>query len=518
VKAELLRVQGKDVEAAETYDSSIGRAKQSGYCQEEALACEIAARFYNKKRRRTLETAYAHDARECYYKWGAATKVADMDALYTPAGLGTSDAALAHERVGSETIVCAINSLAEGLDLLAIMRAAQAISSEIHLKGLTQTLMRLAVEIAGAERGVLVLHEEEGLRVAAIWPMSASDIHRDGYSLHGEALDFPVGIVNFVLRTRDVLVLDDAMQDPTFGHERYVLAGKARSIACLPVVQQKSVKGGLYLENNLAPRSFTRAHIEALKILCSQAAIALENAALYEEVREHSVVLEHEVAERTSELAAANEQLTDALKEKEVLLREIHHRVKNNLAIISSFLRMQSRTVDDHKVRDMFDAAQARVNSLNVLHQKLYMSQNLARVPASDYLCSLAEHLHDFYGSMGNRIQLEEQIGEIFLDASTAMPLGFIVTELVSNCMKHAFPHDNGGHILINLNRLDEGLLKLIVSDNGVGLPEEVLLGENRSLGLRLVEIFVKQLDGELQLFNEGGTKIAIKFSLPKER
>lgn len=490
VQAELLRSQGNDMKASEMYDSSIRHARRSGYCQEEALACEIAARFYDKNGRFNLASTYAQDARVCYARCGAVMKVADMDRLYPQLVRRQSGPAPAAERMGGETIAGAISSLAEGLDLLAVMRAAQAISSEIHTEGLTEALMRLAAEIAGAEKGVLVLHDGGRLRVAAQLTMSGMDIPGEGSGHHSNAQGFPAGLVNYVMRTGETVVLDDAALDPTFGLDPYIVSEKTRSTVCVPIVRQNRIKGGLYLENNLARGPFTRTHMEALKILCSQAAISLENAALYEEVQEHSRILEHKVAQRTSELKQTNEQLSHALREREILLREIHHRVKNNLAAVMSFLKMQSRRVNDQKVRDLFEDAQARVSSLNILHQMLYMSESLTNVRAADYLGSLIDHLYQLYASVGTRVRLKRDIGEFFLDMDSAIPVGFIVTELTSNSMKHAFPHGRGGEIRISLSRIDERHLELVVADDGVGLPEDAIRTKNKSLGLSLVDIF----------------------------
>lgn len=517
VQAELLRIQGKDIEASELYDHSIRHCRLSGYCQEEALACEIAARFYDKNGRFNLANAYAYDARGCYSKWGAVMKVTDMERLYPQLVRGQASPASAVHRIGGDTIAGAISSLAEGLDLVAVMRAAQAISSEIHTEGLTEALMRLAAEIAGAEKGVLVLHDGDGLRVAAQLTMAGVEPPREWPGRHGTAQGFPAGLVNYVMRTGETVVLDDAAHDPTFGLDSYIVAEKTRSTVCVPIVRQNRVKGGLYLENNLAPGSFTRAHMEALKILCSQAAISLENAALYEEVQVHSRLLEQKVAQRTSELEQTNEQLSHALKEREVLLREVHHRVKNNLAAVMSFLQMQSRRVGDQKVRDLFEAAQARVSSLNILHQMLYMSESLTNVRATDYLGSLIDHLYQLYASVGTRVRLVRDIGEIFLDMDSAIPVGFIVTELTTNSMKHAFPHGRGGEIRISLSRVDERYLELVVADDGVGLPEDAIREKNKSLGLSLVDIFVRQLHGELSVTGETGAEFRIRFPSPQQ-
>jgi PAS domain S-box-containing protein len=208
----------------------------------------------------------------------------------------------------------------------------------------------------------------------------------------------------------------------------------------------------------------------------------------------------------------ADDILRASLQEKEILLREIHHRVKNNLAVVNSLLRLQSRHAKDGFHREMFREAQDRIRAMAMAHEKLYQSGNLARVRIRDYVGSLVDHLSASAGRVGNKIELIKNIEDLSFGLETAGPLGFILTELVSNCMKHAFPQARKGKIHISLRRFKGDTFELIVGDDGIGFPGDVALEDPRSLGLNLVRIFSRQLRGKLDIVHNRGTDIKLTF------
>jgi PAS domain S-box-containing protein len=207
----------------------------------------------------------------------------------------------------------------------------------------------------------------------------------------------------------------------------------------------------------------------------------------------------------------AEEQIKASLREKEVLLKEIHHRVKNNLQAISSLLYLQSRNVKDQETFEMFQDSQNRVKSMSLVHERLYQSQDLARVDFAEYVRNLANHLFRSYGGNTNVIQLRLNVNDVFLGVDTAIPCGLIINELVSNSLKHAFPEGRAGEIRIEL-RADDGQLTLMVSDNGVGFLEDLDFRDTASLGLQLVNMLVEQLEGTIELDRSGGTAFKITF------
>jgi len=209
---------------------------------------------------------------------------------------------------------------------------------------------------------------------------------------------------------------------------------------------------------------------------------------------------------------SAEEQIRASLAEKEVLLREIHHRVKNNLQVMSSLLRLQSRYVRDEQYREMFTESVNRVQSLALVHEKLYQSQNLSEIQMNEFLSGLSRQILGTYEHVTGKISVKVDVPHVSLGIELAMPLGFIVTELLSNSLKHAFPADTKGAVNISLCP-SNGDLELTVSDNGIGMPEEVALERHQTLGLRLVAIFVEQLHGQTEIRSKPGTQVHIIFN-----
>jgi PAS domain S-box-containing protein len=216
------------------------------------------------------------------------------------------------------------------------------------------------------------------------------------------------------------------------------------------------------------------------------------------------LVLMQDVTERR----IAEERIRASLKEKEVLLKEVHHRVKNNLQIISSLLNLQSKYIKDDQALEMFKESRNRIRSMTLIHEKLYRSKDLANIDVAEYIQNLSSNLFRSYSA--GRISLKTQVDDILLGIDTAIPCGLIINELVSNSLKHAFP-DKQGEIVVNLHR-DDGKLTLIVRDNGVGFPEHVDFRNTDSLGLQLVCTLTDQLDGEVELSRAGGTEFRITF------
>jgi two-component sensor histidine kinase len=206
-----------------------------------------------------------------------------------------------------------------------------------------------------------------------------------------------------------------------------------------------------------------------------------------------------------------------SLREKEVLLQEINHRVKNNMQIISSLLKIQSALIKDETALDLIHSTQNRVKSMALIHETLYKSKDLARVNFGEYSQSLIKQLSSSYGTVQGNILLKADIKNVFLDINTAIPCGLIINELVSNALKHAFPEGEKGEIKINMSPLNKNKIELIVSDNGVGLPKELDFRKTKSLGLHLVTILAEdQLHGEVKLDRTKGTSFRLRLKIKK--
>ena len=212
-----------------------------------------------------------------------------------------------------------------------------------------------------------------------------------------------------------------------------------------------------------------------------------------------------------TERRQAEEQIKASLKEKEVLIKEIHHRVKNNLQVVSSLLFLQSQTVKDEETRRILDESRNRVKSMAFIHKQLYQSKNLAHIDFAQYVRTLTKNLLASYRTNGNDISLDVCVDDIFLTLDSAIPCGLIINELVSNALKHAFLNHSAGHITVDLHQEGEKNV-LVVRDNGVGLPGDLDVQATETLGLQLVSALVQQLDGTLGLDRGSGTLFKISF------
>ena len=209
----------------------------------------------------------------------------------------------------------------------------------------------------------------------------------------------------------------------------------------------------------------------------------------------------------------SEERIESSLKEKEVLLKEVNHRVKNNLQIISSLLNLQSRESLDEPAQKILQDSRDRIKAMALIHEKLYESENLSRIDFGDYLRSLASGMHESYGLGSRQIDLTIESVSTYMAIDTAIPCGLMVNELVSNAMKHAFPADHKGHINVSLSCRKDRLI-LSVRDDGVGLPDDFSAHAPQTLGMKLIDALVSQLDGELKITNENGTQFEVTFPI----
>jgi two-component sensor histidine kinase len=203
--------------------------------------------------------------------------------------------------------------------------------------------------------------------------------------------------------------------------------------------------------------------------------------------------------------------LRATLREKNVLIEEVHHRVKNNLQVITSLLGLQARTIKDPATRKKFEESRYRIQAMAILHEILYESASLAEIDFADYIRRLVEHLVRSYGA-GPRIRTEVRLEALQCHRDVALPCGLIVNELLSNAFKYAFPGGKSGRIRVALRRGSGGRVHLMVRDNGVGLPPELDWKTSPTLGLRLVRTLARQIDAELKTNGRAGTLFSITF------
>jgi PAS domain S-box-containing protein len=211
-------------------------------------------------------------------------------------------------------------------------------------------------------------------------------------------------------------------------------------------------------------------------------------------------------------LMEAQQRLRASLAEKEVLLREIHHRVKNNLQVVSGLLELQSRHVTDPDSQSIYRESQSRIIAMSLIHEELYQTDDLARVRIVHYLRSLCDNLLISYGIRDERIKIVIEARETDMTVDTAIPCGLIVNELVTNSLKHAFPAGRGGKIHLAFRLLPGQKYELVISDDGIGIPHDLEIEKLSSLGMQIVTILVQQMNGTIEVERNGGTVFRIHF------
>jgi PAS domain S-box-containing protein len=305
VAAELARTEGRDFDAMRLYEEAIRAARENGFVRNEGIASELAGRFYLKRGLDKVAHVYLRDARTCYLRWGALGKVKQLDQRYPQ-----------WKELDAQDDTTNIATPLDQLDLLTVIKASQAVSSEIVLEKLIETLMVIAVEHAGAERGLLILSRKEGYQVEAEARTIRDKVEVQLRQTPVTFSELPKSILHYVIRSRQSVILEDALLPNPFSDDEHIRRKNSRCILCLPLVKQAKLVGALYLENNLIPRAFTSDRLAVLELLASQAAISLDHARLYTELTQE------DIDRRKAE---------EALRESEQRLQDI---IDNTTAII----------------------------------------------------------------------------------------------------------------------------------------------------------------------------------------
>jgi predicted ATPase/two-component sensor histidine kinase len=471
VDAAVAALRGEDLPAMRHFEAAIRAAREHGLPQVEALAQEWAARFCRAQGLPSLAAGYVRGARDAYLRWGATAKVQAMEQMHGELARG------------EPLLIAACQPADAALDLASLVRTSQAVSGEVGLTRLIQTLMTTVLEHAGASRGLLILPRGGALRLAAEASVGPEGI---GVLLPDNLLPdtaAPLSVLGHVLQTQEPVLISDSHQRHAFSDDPYFALRATRSLFCLPLVRQSKLAGLLFLENTLGPHVFTEPRLAVLRLLASQAAISLENA---------------------------------LLEDKEALLREMHHRVKNNLQLISSLLSLQAARIDDPQIAGLFHDSRDRVRSMALVHENLYRTGNYSRVSMRRHLGSLCAQLQRAHRLPGREIGLRATVADLHLDIDKAVSCGLIVNELVSNAFKHGFEGRQLGQVEVLLEQPEPGQARLTVRDDGVGLgPAGALpMRHAGSLGMQLVEDLVHQLRGEIETASGKDTRFTVRFPL----
>ncbi|MEG4027958.1 MULTISPECIES: AAA family ATPase [unclassified Microcoleus] len=359
VEAERYRVTRQRAEAIEMYDRAISGAQENEYIQEEALANELAAKFYLNWGKEKVAQAYMQEAYYCYARWGAKAKIDDLEKRYpqllAPILQARENRCLICETrlhpinkssilpQRFQTILSSSNNIYETLDFAAILKASQTLSSEIKLEKLLAGLMSVVMENAGAKKAVLLLMKDGNLTIEAVAsfnqdvisisvPLSASD-------------EFPPAVVNYVKRTWKTVVLDNAAVQNDFIADPYLMQEKPKSVLCAPILNQGKLIGLLYLENNLTIGAFTKDRTEVIQLLCAQAAISIQNARLYQQSQTYAQELERSLFD----LQQAQLQIVQSEKMSTLgnLVTGIAHEINNPVGFISGNIEEATTTIKD---------------------------------------------------------------------------------------------------------------------------------------------------------------------------
>ncbi|MGF6638312.1 trifunctional serine/threonine-protein kinase/ATP-binding protein/sensor histidine kinase [Paraburkholderia sp. MM6662-R1] len=367
VGAEIARIEGRVVDAEQLYEQAIHSAQANGFVHNEALANELAGRFYAARGLEKIARLYLRDARYGYLRWGADGKVRQLEERYPH--LRTEESA----PDPTSTIATPV----EHLDLATVIKVSQAVSGAIVLEKLLDTLMRTATEQAGAERGLLILSDGGEQRIAAEATTGGDATQLQLRDVPVSAAMLPESVLYHVLRTRESVILDDAVAEPPFATDPYIREHRARSILCLPLMNQARLTGALYLENSLTVRVFSPARIAVLKLVASQAAISLENARLYRDLAEREAKIRRLVDANIIGIGVWNAE-GDILEANDAFLRMVGYERED---LVSGRVRWTDLTPpewregDERALREIAETGRAQPS------EKEFVRKDGSRVP-----------------------------------------------------------------------------------------------------------------------------------------
>ncbi|MFB2894092.1 AAA family ATPase [Aerosakkonemataceae cyanobacterium BLCC-F50] len=536
VEAERCRVFNQRTEAIEFYDRAISIAKENEYIQEEAIANELAAKFYLDWGKEKVAAGYMQEAYYCYARWGAKAKVAYLEqhfpqllgAILQPINFAISTGGtIAPTPIRNVTIASSNENL--WLDFPAVMKAAQAISEEIELEKLLATLMQIAINNAGAQTGILVINQEAELLVVA----KANQKHTENWQIPlTECSELPQNLIYSVARSQTTAVFDNLSAEAQFAGDRYIITHQPKSALCTPISKQGKLIAILYLENNLTVGAFTSDRIETLKILTSQAAISIENARLYQKLEKYSQTLAAEVERKTEDLRQKADDLEQALKNLQQtqtqliqsekmsalgqLVAGIAHEINNPVNFIHGNLQHTENYVNNllsllelyqQEYLEENSVIQAKIEEIELEFikkdlNKIFRSMKTGSERIQQIIVSLRNFsrldeakmksvdLHSGIDStllilqnrfQGNnnqpKIQLIKEYGDLPLVTCYASEMNQVFLSIISNALdalKEVSKTNRNPFIKIQTEVEEKEWVRITITDNGNGIPADI--------------------------------------------
>ncbi|MEH2135874.1 trifunctional serine/threonine-protein kinase/ATP-binding protein/sensor histidine kinase [Nostoc sp.] len=481
VEAERYRVLGEKAVASEYYDQAIALAKTHQFINEEALANELAAKFYLDWGKQRIAGEYMIEAYYSYIRWGAKAKVADLERRYpqllapilqqTRSPVSINETILALGNVTSTSSPTSSSNVSVALDLAAILKASQTLSGEIELEKLLSVLLAIVIENAGADKCVLMLLQDKRLLIEGLITLGTEPVVLQSLPVE-DSQDIPLKLIYKVLHNRQTTVLIDASADPTLANDPYIIRQQPYSILCSPILHQGKLMGILYLENNLVTGAFTSDRLQVLNFLTTQAAISLENSLLYHKLEDYSHTLEQKVQKRTQEITEKATQLESTLEK---------------------LYSTQSQLIQAEKMSGLGQLVAGIAHEINNPINFIY--GNLQ--PASEYVASLIE-LNNLYQELYP--QPLPKIAEKIVD----IELEFISNDLPKLLSSMKVGADRIRKIVLslrNFSRLDESEIKSV--DIHSGIDSTLLILQHRlQSNSKHPEIAVIERYGQLPLVN----------------
>jgi predicted ATPase/signal transduction histidine kinase len=525
VGAEIARIEGRQLDAERLYEEAIESARTNNFIQNEAVAHEIAARFYGARGLPTVARAYLQNARDSYWRWGALGKVKQLEQSFS--GLRET-----HRLSGV---------LLEQVDVQALATASQAVSSELDLPRLVETLLVIALKDAGAQRGVLLLLRDQEPQIEAEALTGPDAVSVNFRQAPPTPMDLPDSILRYVIRTHESIILDDASAPNQFSPDEYIRKRQARSVLCFPLIKQASLKGILYLENNLGSHVFTPERISVLKVLVSQASISLDHARLVAELTKEIMErkrAEEELRESEASLREAQTELAHVTRVTTMgeLAASIAHEVNQPLAGIVTNGNASLRWLS----ADTPNLDEAREAIRRIIRDGSRAGQVVARIRALSQKTRAAkesvdinEAIEEIVVLIGGELQRDHVVLQMDLAANLPLVVGDrvqlqqVVMNLILNgveAMRSVSEHDR--NLLIRTEGGESDEIRVSLQDSGTGIDPETqeeifdafytTKPGGLGMGLAISRSIVENHGGRLWVMRNQGSGSTFCFTLRK--